>query len=97
MKSFARALVLEVPSLHRPQVQAQVQAPGEMAAMVVLQAKALPRQHFQVATALDQDLAATGAQVLAKALPNSQVAVVDPAAIARLNRLSPKPILCKSP
>ena len=91
MKSFARALVLEVPSLHRPQVQAQVQALGAMAAMVVLRAKALPRQHFQVATALDQDLAAT------KALPNYQVAVVDPAVIARLNRPSPKPILCKSP
>ena len=55
-----------------------------------------------MATALDQDLAVTGAPVLAKALPNSQVAVVvvvDPAltAIARLNRPSPKPILCKLP
>ena len=36
MKSFARALVLEVSSLHRAQVQAQVQARVGMGVMVVL-------------------------------------------------------------
>ena len=55
-----------------------------------------------MATALDQELAATGLPVKAKALPNSQVAqvaVVDPAltAIALLNKPSRKPILCKLP